>query len=64
MTTVVGDTIDIPDSIMGLTFLAAGGNMPELASIVILAKQGKLNLKKIFFVSKFLIYFVVTFVTF
>ena len=28
---------------MGLTFLAAGGNMPELASIVILAKQGKLN---------------------
>lgn len=43
MTTVVGDTIDIPDSIMGLTFLAAGGNMPEIASIVILAKQGKLN---------------------
>lgn len=40
MVTVVGDTIEIPDSIMGLTFLAAGGNMPEMASIVILAKQG------------------------
>ena len=40
MTTVVGDTIGIPDSIMGLTFLAAGGNMPEIASIVILARQG------------------------
>lgn len=63
MTTVVGDTIDIPDSIMGLTFLAAGGNMPELASIVILARQGKINFFFISFVSKFLVYFVVTFVT-
>ncbi|XP_071861669.1 sodium/potassium/calcium exchanger 4 isoform X2 [Bombus fervidus] len=44
MTTVVGDTINIPDSIMGLTFLAAGGNMPELASIVILARQGDGNM--------------------
>lgn len=26
---------------MGITFLAAGGNVPELASIVILARQGK-----------------------
>lgn len=41
MMTVVGDTIGIPDSIMGITFLAAGGNVPELASIVILARQGK-----------------------
>lgn len=40
MMTAVGDTIGIPDSIMGITFLAAGGNMPELASIVVLAKQG------------------------
>lgn len=52
MTTVVGDTIDIPDSIMGLTFLAAGGNMPELASIVILARQGKLNFFFYFFCIK------------
>ncbi|CAD1478169.1 unnamed protein product, partial [Heterotrigona itama] len=44
MTTVVGDTIGIPDSIMGLTFLAAGGNMPEIASIVILARQGDGNM--------------------
>ncbi|EZA57026.1 Sodium/potassium/calcium exchanger, partial [Ooceraea biroi] len=40
MTTVIGDTIGIPDSVMGITFLAAGGNMPELVSIVILSRQG------------------------
>lgn len=40
MTTVVGDMLGIPDSIMGITFLAAGGNMPELVSIVILSRQG------------------------
>ena len=44
MMTVVGDTIGIPDSIMGITFLAAGGNVPELASIVILARQGDGNM--------------------
>ncbi|XP_012219099.1 sodium/potassium/calcium exchanger 3-like [Linepithema humile] len=40
MTTVLGDTIGIPDSVMGITFQAAGGNMPELVSIVILSRQG------------------------
>ncbi|XP_051166371.1 sodium/potassium/calcium exchanger 4-like [Leptopilina boulardi] len=39
MTTVVGDTLGIPDSVMGITFLSAGGNMPELVSIVILSKR-------------------------
>lgn len=41
MMTVVGDTLGIADSIMGITFLSAGGNMPELVSIVILSRQGK-----------------------
>ncbi|EFN77187.1 sodium/potassium/calcium exchanger 4 [Harpegnathos saltator] len=44
MMTVLGDTMGISDSIMGLTFLAAGGNMPELISIVILARQGNGNM--------------------
>ncbi|XP_034172551.1 sodium/potassium/calcium exchanger 4 isoform X1 [Osmia lignaria lignaria] len=44
MMTVVGDTAGIPDSIMGITFLAAGGNIPEMASIVILARQGDGNM--------------------
>ncbi|XP_015116098.1 sodium/potassium/calcium exchanger 4 [Diachasma alloeum] len=40
MMTIVGDTLGITDSIMGITFLSAGGNMPELVSIVILSRQG------------------------
>lgn len=56
MTTVIGDIIGIPDSIMGLTFLAAGGNMPEVASIVILAKQGKFSIFLFFFYFLPLIY--------
>nr|XP_023014270.1 sodium/potassium/calcium exchanger 4-like [Leptinotarsa decemlineata] len=38
--TVIGDTLDIPDSVMGLTFLAAGTSVPEAVSSVIVAKQG------------------------
>lgn len=38
---MVGDTIGIPDSVMGITFLSAGGNLPEMVSIVILSRQGK-----------------------
>ncbi|XP_012151551.2 sodium/potassium/calcium exchanger 4 isoform X1 [Megachile rotundata] len=38
--TVIGDTFKIPDSIMGLTFLAAGMSVPEAVSSVIVANQG------------------------
>ncbi|XP_055536308.1 sodium/potassium/calcium exchanger 3-like [Wyeomyia smithii] len=38
--TVVGDTIDIPDSVMGLTFLAAGTSVPEAVSSIIVTNQG------------------------
>lgn len=31
----------IPDSVMGITFLAAGTSVPEAVSSVIVAKQGK-----------------------
>lgn len=46
MMTVLGDTLGIADSIMGITFLSAGGNMPELVSIVILSRQGESALLK------------------
>lgn len=36
----VGDTLNIPDSVMGITFLAAGTSVPEAVSSVIVAKQG------------------------
>lgn len=38
-----GDTLSIPDSVMGITFLAAGTSVPEAVSSVIVAKQGKMH---------------------
>lgn len=35
----------IPDSVMGITFLAAGTSVPEAVSSVIVAKQGKRLIK-------------------
>lgn len=40
---ISGDTLKIPDSVMGITFLAAGTSVPEAVSSVIVAKQGKEN---------------------
>lgn len=36
----IGDTIKIPNYIMGMTFLAAGTSIPDLLSSVIVARQG------------------------
>lgn len=55
----VGDTLSIPDSVMGITFLAAGTSVPEAVSSVIVAKQGKFE-RRFFFklenFAKYLIY--------
>ncbi|CAB3361727.1 Hypothetical predicted protein [Cloeon dipterum] len=40
MITVVGDTLRIPDSVMGITFLAAGTSVPEVVSSVIVTRSG------------------------
>jgi len=40
-TTTIGDTLGIPDEIMGLTFLAAGTSIPDLMTSVIVAMEGK-----------------------
>merc|ERR1719384_1700657 len=39
-TSIVGDTLNIPLVVMGLTFLAAGTSIPDLLSSVIVARQG------------------------
>jgi len=36
----IGDTVKIPNYIMGMTFLAAGTSIPDLLSSVIVARQG------------------------
>ena len=40
MVVVVGDVFNIPEPVMGLTFLAFGGCMPEAISAVIVARKG------------------------
>lgn len=40
MVVLIGDTFGIPDPVMGLTFLAFGGCMPEAISAVIVARRG------------------------
>ncbi|XP_003739015.1 sodium/potassium/calcium exchanger 4 [Galendromus occidentalis] len=44
MVTVAGYTLGIPDSIMGLTVLAAGTSVPEVFSSVLVARRGKGNM--------------------
>ncbi|EFX87145.1 hypothetical protein DAPPUDRAFT_207878 [Daphnia pulex] len=39
--TVIGYTLGIPDSAMGITFLAAGGSVPEGVAAVVVARAGK-----------------------
>mmetsp|Transcript_48895 Transcript_48895/g.141638 ORF Transcript_48895/g.141638 Transcript_48895/m.141638 type:complete len:735 (+) Transcript_48895:177-2381(+) len=40
-TTVLGETCNLPDHIMGLTVLAAGTSVPDLMTSVIVARQGQ-----------------------
>lgn len=41
MVTLIGSTFGIQDSILGLTFLAAGGCLPEAISITITSRKGE-----------------------
>lgn len=38
---IAGDTLNVPDSITGLTILAAGTSLPEAVSSVLVTNQGK-----------------------
>ena len=40
---LAGHTLRIPDSVMGLTFIAAGTSVPEAVSSIIVARQGKMT---------------------
>lgn len=41
MVTIIGYTFGIPDSVMGITFLAAGSSLPDLMGSVLVVRQGK-----------------------
>lgn len=38
-----GYTLGIPDSAMGITFLAAGGSVPEAVAVVVVARAGRIE---------------------
>uniref|UniRef100_A0A668UEE9 Sodium/potassium/calcium exchanger 5 n=1 Tax=Oreochromis aureus TaxID=47969 RepID=A0A668UEE9_OREAU len=44
MVTVVGETLAIPDTIMGLTLLAAGTSIPDTVASVMVAREGKADM--------------------
>jgi len=41
MITIIGFTLGVPDSVMGLSFLAVGTSIPEVFSSLIVSRQGK-----------------------
>ena len=43
MVTIIGFTFGIPDSVMGITFLAAGSSVPDALSSVLVVRQGNIN---------------------
>ncbi|XP_054858483.1 sodium/potassium/calcium exchanger 5 [Eublepharis macularius] len=41
MVTIVGETLKIPETVMGLTLLAAGTSMPDTVASVLVARKGR-----------------------
>ncbi|KAM5125972.1 sodium/potassium/calcium exchanger 5-like [Callospermophilus lateralis] len=41
MVTITGETLEIPDTVMGLTLLAAGTSIPDTVASVLVARKGK-----------------------
>ncbi|KAG8505257.1 Sodium/potassium/calcium exchanger 5 [Galemys pyrenaicus] len=41
MVTITGETLEIPDTVMGLTLLAAGTSIPDTIASVLVARKGK-----------------------
>ncbi|XP_076023725.1 sodium/potassium/calcium exchanger 5 [Genypterus blacodes] len=44
LVTVVGETLAIPDTVMGLTLLAAGTSIPDTVASVMVAREGKADM--------------------
>ncbi|XP_050309560.1 sodium/potassium/calcium exchanger 4-like [Anthonomus grandis grandis] len=41
MVSIIGDVFNIPSTVQGMTFMAAGGSLPESISIAIMARRGE-----------------------
>uniref|UniRef100_A0A3B1KA32 Solute carrier family 24 member 5 n=1 Tax=Astyanax mexicanus TaxID=7994 RepID=A0A3B1KA32_ASTMX len=44
MVTIIGETLAIPDTVMGLTLLAAGTSIPDTVASVMVAREGKADM--------------------
>ncbi|XP_067275302.1 sodium/potassium/calcium exchanger 5 [Pseudorasbora parva] len=44
MVTIVGETLGIPDTVMGMTLLAAGTSIPDTVASVMVAREGKADM--------------------
>lgn len=44
MVCIIGSTFNIPDCVMGMTFLAAGSSIPDVMASVIVSKKGNANM--------------------
>lgn len=53
--TIISFTLDIPDVIMGITFLAAGTSVPDCMASLIVARQGTYTWQDFFFALNHLI---------
>lgn len=42
---ILGNLLSIPDAVLGMTFLAAGGCLPESISLVIMMRKGNIMCK-------------------
>lgn len=42
---LVGYTLGIPDTVMGLTFVAAGVSIPDILTSLAVAREGQLSTK-------------------
>lgn len=40
---ILGSTFDVPDTIMGLTFIAAGASVPDAIASLLVARDGKMD---------------------
>ena len=45
--TIIGYTINVPDSVMGLSFLAVGTSMPEVFSSLIVSRQVNISVSSV-----------------
>lgn len=53
----IGETLDIPETVMGLTLMAAGTSIPDTIASVMVAREG--NISVVFYQLQFTMFLVI-----